>query len=248
MDDLYALDGGGSATAWQRKHKRRKDREAALKARRALRAEAQADLKKRLKKWRILTKKAKSEGWVPLARRRWRDGAGKVVALGRPRLFKKPAFIDMTGQRFGRLTVLRVCPTGLQGGQRCRTWWVQCDCGSPERRVNGTTLRQGNSQSCGCLVRERLHEAGIRRRQMREQLDAAPMSIRLADLQRRIIDKKRITRRDARLLGLVRNALVEEEVRTGIRRRGKSGRPMLARPSGVTKPPPRKRRAKPVVH
>ena len=39
MDDLYALEGGSSATTWQRKHNRPKAREAALKTRRALRAD-----------------------------------------------------------------------------------------------------------------------------------------------------------------------------------------------------------------
>jgi hypothetical protein len=111
MDDLYAPEGGGSATAWQRKHNARKNREAAIKNRHALRAAEKDDLKKRLKKWRALTKKAKAEGWVPLARRRWRNGEGKVVSLGRPRILKKPIWIDMTGWRFGRLTVMRICPT-----------------------------------------------------------------------------------------------------------------------------------------
>ena len=51
MDDLYALDGGGAATAWQKRHQKRKAREAAKIQRRLAREEAMLDQKKRLKKW-----------------------------------------------------------------------------------------------------------------------------------------------------------------------------------------------------
>ena len=54
--------------------------------------------------------------------------------------------IDMTGQRFGKLVVL-----GLAGMSRHRvaTWNVRCDCGK-EREVPGTSLRSGNTTTCGC--------------------------------------------------------------------------------------------------
>jgi hypothetical protein len=234
MDDLYAPEGGGSATAWQRKHNARKNREAAIKNRHALRAAEKDDLKKRLKKWRALTKKAKAEGWVPLARRRWRNGEGKVVSLGRPRILKKPIWIDMTGWRFGRLTVMRICPTSQNHrAQRCRLWWVKCDCGSTEKRVNGTSLRQGNCQSCGCYKRERTRAGVAKRVAKRNKLLASPMSIRCIELRRRIRKKERITRADVRLLDSIYRILVEEEVRNGVRRRGKSGRPMLVRAAGA---------------
>jgi hypothetical protein len=149
-------DGGAQRTKWQRQHRARKNREAALAARRALRASEKADLQKRLKAWKKKIAKAKREGWVPLSHRRWRNGAGVIVKLGRPRMFKKPIWLDMTGMRFGRWTVMRLATKSRseRNSQRCRSWVVKCSCGSPERTVNGTSLRQGNSKSCGCLLRE----------------------------------------------------------------------------------------------
>jgi hypothetical protein len=58
---------------------------------------------------------------------------------------------DLTGQRFGRLTVNRV---NKPQSNRAWTWWVCCDCGHPEFSVLGYNLTSGNSRSCGCLKRE----------------------------------------------------------------------------------------------
>lgn len=58
--------------------------------------------------------------------------------------------IDLTGRRFGRLTVLeraedRFTPKGLR--QAC--WLCVCDCGT-EKIVYGERLRKGWTTSCGC--------------------------------------------------------------------------------------------------
>ena len=59
--------------------------------------------------------------------------------------------IDLTGQRFGRLiAVERVIP---RPGSRNARWRCVCDCGN-ETLVLGTTLRRGESKSCGCLRAE----------------------------------------------------------------------------------------------
>jgi hypothetical protein len=55
--------------------------------------------------------------------------------------------IDLTGQQFGRLTVLERAPSGAGGKAR---WRVRCDC-SEERTVWGQALRTGRTRSCGCL-------------------------------------------------------------------------------------------------
>ncbi len=57
-------------------------------------------------------------------------------------------FIDLTGQRFGRLTVLY---RGVNIN-RSIIWVCQCDC-CPEAKIHvrGAALRTGNTQSCGCL-------------------------------------------------------------------------------------------------
>lgn len=58
-------------------------------------------------------------------------------------------FIDLTGKRFGRLTVLE----RADGKGRCK-WRCLCSCGN-EVVVLGYNLKNGNTQSCGCLMRER---------------------------------------------------------------------------------------------
>ena len=55
--------------------------------------------------------------------------------------------IDLTGQRFGRLVVIR--EYGRKNGHVA--WLCKCDCGN-EVVINGAYLRNGKSQSCGCLV------------------------------------------------------------------------------------------------
>jgi hypothetical protein len=61
-----------------------------------------------------------------------------------------PNFIDITGMRFGRWMVVSFA--GM-GGRGRTTWLCKCDCGT-EKNVISTSLRQGRSQSCGCLLRE----------------------------------------------------------------------------------------------
>lgn len=58
--------------------------------------------------------------------------------------------INMTGQRFGRLTVLRREGTTAHGAVR---WVCLCECGATSR-VGSGELRCGNTRSCGCLQSE----------------------------------------------------------------------------------------------
>ena len=61
--------------------------------------------------------------------------------------------IDMTGQRFGKLTVLEmVTPDGNQPGAH---WRCLCDCGN-ETVVQGVNLRRGHHQSCGCARKDHI--------------------------------------------------------------------------------------------
>ena len=53
--------------------------------------------------------------------------------------------INMAGQRIGRLTVIKQVPSASTNAR----WLCKCDCGN-EITVLGTTLRRGESQSCGC--------------------------------------------------------------------------------------------------
>lgn len=56
------------------------------------------------------------------------------------------AFVDLTGQRFGRLLVLERGTNDSCGKPR---WHCRCDCGQ-ETHVNSSSLRAGRSASCGC--------------------------------------------------------------------------------------------------
>ncbi len=61
-----------------------------------------------------------------------------------------PAFIDMTGLRFGKWTVIEQAePLKDNRGYNIVRWKCQCDCGTV-KDVIGTTLRSGRSKSCGC--------------------------------------------------------------------------------------------------
>lgn len=57
--------------------------------------------------------------------------------------------IDLTGKRFGRLTVLSRLPNDSRGRAR---WCCVCDCGK-QTSVLGSHLRKQNIRSCGCLAR-----------------------------------------------------------------------------------------------
>lgn len=67
--------------------------------------------------------------------------------------------IDLTGMRFSRWQVLSYAKTSKGNAH----WLCRCDCGE-ERLVNGLSLRDGRSTSCGCrrdgLLRSKL--VGIR--------------------------------------------------------------------------------------
>ena len=54
--------------------------------------------------------------------------------------------LDLTGQRYGKLTVL--APASNQG--RNTAWYCRCDCGS-ELEVRTDHLRAGHITSCGCV-------------------------------------------------------------------------------------------------
>jgi hypothetical protein len=64
--------------------------------------------------------------------------------------------IDLTGQRFGRWTVLAIHPERYRrphGKAVSILCLSRCDCGT-ERVVRADVLRVGRSRSCGCLQRE----------------------------------------------------------------------------------------------
>lgn len=69
--------------------------------------------------------------------------------------------IDLSGRRFGRLTVLE--PARRRGSQGKLLWLARCDCGW-EGIVFGFALRNGNTRSCGCRAREIAADRAVARR------------------------------------------------------------------------------------
>lgn len=59
------------------------------------------------------------------------------------------AFIDLTGQRFGRLMVVKHIGTRSKSA----LWKCLCDCGTETEVVYGSLI-SGYTKSCGCLHRE----------------------------------------------------------------------------------------------
>src|SRR4051812_20587725 len=68
-----------------------------------------------------------------------------------PTKVSKTAFIDMTGKRVGRWSVIR--QVARTRNRRSR-WLCRCACGK-HKEVDGYTIRCGDSHSCGCLSAEK---------------------------------------------------------------------------------------------
>jgi len=62
--------------------------------------------------------------------------------------------IDLTGQRFGRLIVIKRDGSDKFGKAM---WLCQCDCGN-QKTINGSSLRRGLTVSCGCKKAEEMQK------------------------------------------------------------------------------------------
>lgn len=62
--------------------------------------------------------------------------------------------LDLTGQKFNRLTA--IAPTNLRQGSQIVWEWL-CDCGKTHY-AGGTSVKTGNTKSCGCLNIQRIVE------------------------------------------------------------------------------------------
>jgi hypothetical protein len=121
---------------------------------------------KRFGRWAVL-RRAKPYLTKALRKQRWHCrcdcGRACIVATrtltegksrgcwGCPLRPKQPNFMAMAGQRIGRLTVLKQVETPRYPTR----WHCRCDCGK-ETEVFAQSLRKGSTQSCGCLLLERL--------------------------------------------------------------------------------------------
>jgi hypothetical protein len=63
-------------------------------------------------------------------------------------------FNDLTGQKFGRLTVLYRAEDYIdKNGRNKIMWHCRCECGN-EKDIRGSNLTFGSTKSCGCLSKE----------------------------------------------------------------------------------------------
>lgn len=72
-------------------------------------------------------------------------------------LLKTTNFKNLTGVRFGKLTVIHFAGqmTNPSGGKRTM-WYVQCDCGNVIKYDAGH-LRMGRKDNCGCVLKYGQH-------------------------------------------------------------------------------------------
>lgn len=67
-----------------------------------------------------------------------------------------PKLIDLSGKKFGRLSVVSKCDK-----KSIHVYWnVVCECGN-SKSVMGQSLRNGMTTSCGCLHREAITKHGM---------------------------------------------------------------------------------------
>ena len=59
-----------------------------------------------------------------------------------------PKFIDITGQRYGRLVAIKLSEAGSRKSRPL--WLFRCDCGN-DFKCTANRVKTGNTKSCGCL-------------------------------------------------------------------------------------------------
>lgn len=79
-----------------------------------------------------------------------RTGSGKTDGL-----IKVNTKEDLTGQKFGRLTVIERGPDITRKDTRYAAWYCYCSCGNPEKLLIAGTMLKSKVKSCGCISKER---------------------------------------------------------------------------------------------
>lgn len=65
--------------------------------------------------------------------------------------------IDLTGERFGRLTAIEEAPKVVYGKGTKTRWYCRCDCGRTTIATSNN-LREGRIISCGCAKKDNAHK------------------------------------------------------------------------------------------
>lgn len=97
--------------------------------------------------------------------------------------------VDVTGQKFGRLTAIEAIGRDARGS---RLWRCSCDCGS-ETTVRASSLRAGSVKSCGCSRRRDL--AGQKFGRLTVLREAEPICGRTAYLCACVCGNEKVVRR-----------------------------------------------------
>lgn len=68
--------------------------------------------------------------------------------------------LDLTGRKFGRLTVIKrmenhIFPSGKQKSK----WLCQCDCGNEVIVIGSNLTKENGTRSCGCYAKECTHKS-----------------------------------------------------------------------------------------
>ena len=68
---------------------------------------------------------------------------------------------DLTGQKFGRLTVIKQVEDYITKSNYHKAQWLcQCDCGNVVEVVGSCLLQKHGTRSCGCIRRETTYKRG----------------------------------------------------------------------------------------
>ena len=88
----------------------------------------------------------------------WKLRSGHTRSCGCKAVGGKKSQRDLTGERFGDLTVIRKTGKDSSGNSK---WLCRCECGNEIEAIYGNITR-GHTTSCGCIVGEK-HEDKIDR-------------------------------------------------------------------------------------
>lgn len=75
-----------------------------------------------------------------------KNGVGRLNGIMKR---NRGPFLNLVGQKFNRLTVIREVPKNLAINRTPIKWHCKCDCGK-ETVVSSFQLRHGRTKSCGC--------------------------------------------------------------------------------------------------
>lgn len=79
--------------------------------------------------------------------------------MGEVKQINSNKFIDRTGMRYGRLTVVKRAENKKIGNNTRTMWECKCDCGNTVI-VRSDSLNDGTTRSCGCLQRDWIKQLG----------------------------------------------------------------------------------------